>query len=131
MSTRVLRALRGATSVAADDPASIEAATETLLAAMLERNEVAAEDLVSLIFTATPDLTADFPAHAARIIGWTDVPLLGATEVDVPGALPRVVRVLLTVEGAPRGRAPRSRRGASCRCRSTRRLAAALARRGR
>ena len=58
----------------------------------------ASAHIVSAIFTATPDLTADFPAHAARRLGWTDVPLLGATEVDVPGALPRVVRVLLTVE---------------------------------
>ena len=95
MSTRALRALRGATSVPADDPASIEAATETLLAAMLERNEVTAEDLVSLIFTATPDLTAAFPAAAARRSGLGHVPLLCAQEIPVPGAMPMVIRVLM------------------------------------
>src|SRR6185295_7301895 len=58
----------------------------------------------SAVFTATPDLDSDFPAHAARRLGWTDVPLLGAMEMAVPGALPRVVRVLLTVSGAPAGR---------------------------
>ena len=58
---------------------------------------------MSAIFTATPDLDADFPAHAARRLGWHDVPLLGAVEVGVPGAMPRVVRVLLTVNGVPSG----------------------------
>lgn len=95
MSTPLLRALRGATSVERDDAALIEAATRELLEQMLERNSAAPEDLVSLIFTATPDLTAAFPAAAARELGLGDVPLLCAQEIAVPGALPRCVRVLM------------------------------------
>lgn len=90
-----LRALRGATSVATNDAGSIVSATEELLAAMLERNGVRHEDLVSIVFTSTPDLDAEFPAAAARRLGLGDVPLLGASEVAVAGALPRCVRVLM------------------------------------
>lgn len=95
MSTRHLRALRGATSVAADEAGLVEKATAELLQEMLERNSVATEDLVSLIFTATPDLTSAFPAAAARSLGLGGVPLLCAQEIAVPGALPRCVRVLM------------------------------------
>ena len=96
MSTdREVRALRGATSVEGDDAAAIEAATETLLGTMLQRNDVRPADLISLVFTATPDLTAAFPAVAARRLGLGHVPLLCAQEIPVPGALPRVVRVLM------------------------------------
>jgi chorismate mutase len=90
-----LRALRGATTVAANDPEAIVAATQELLSTLLARNDVAHEDLVSLVFTATPDLSAEFPAAAARRIGISDVPLLCAQEIDVPGAIPRCVRVLV------------------------------------
>jgi monofunctional chorismate mutase len=101
-------AVRGAIQVAANDAALIRDATARLLERLLAQNHLTPAHIVSAIFTATPDLTADFPAHAARRLGWTDVPLLGATEVDVPGALPRVVRVLLTVEiEAPDGPSPR------------------------
>jgi monofunctional chorismate mutase len=99
-----IAAVRGAIQVPANRAEAIRASTARLLTELVARNGLRPERIVSAIFTATPDLTADFPAHAARKLGWTDVPLLGATEVDVPGALPRVVRVLLTVEGAPRGR---------------------------
>jgi prephenate dehydrogenase len=99
-----IAAVRGAIQVPANRAEAIRASTARLLTELVARNALRPERIVSAIFTATPDLTADFPAHAARKLGWTDVPLLGATEVDVPGALPRVVRVLLTVEGAPRGR---------------------------
>ena len=99
MSTsRHTRAVRGAISVAADEPAAIVAATSELLGAMLERNEVAPDDVVSIIFTATPDLTSEFPAAAARRLGLSDVPLLCAAEIAVPGALTRCVRILLHVE---------------------------------
>lgn len=99
MSTRGhTRAIRGAVSVIADEPPAIVAATEELLGAMLERNEVAAGDVVSIIFTATPDLTSEFPAAAARRLGLSDVPLLCAAEIAVPGALARCVRILLHVE---------------------------------
>jgi len=73
-------------------------ATADLVRAVLERNELTPADLISVIFTATPDLTADFPAYAARAMGITDVPFLCATEIDVPGAMPRVVRLLAHVE---------------------------------
>lgn len=95
MSTTHLRALRGATSVEADTAVLIEAATAELLEQMLERNSLAPEDLVSLIFTATPDLTSAFPAAAARGLGLGGVPLLCAQEIAVPGALPRCIRVLM------------------------------------
>ena len=96
-----IAAVRGAIQVPANKAEAIRASTARLLEALVLRNGLRPERIVSAIFTATPDLTADFPAHAARKLGWTDVPLLGATEVDVPGALPRVVRVLLTVEAPP------------------------------
>ena len=89
-----LRAVRGAITVDADDPATIVAATERLLAEVIESNDVAPEDWVSIVFTSTPDLTAEFPAAAARRLGLDGVPLLCATEIDVPGALPRCIRVL-------------------------------------
>ena len=95
-----VRAVRGATQVDADDRDQLLEATAELVRAVLERNEFTSEDLVSVIFTATPDLTADFPAYAARMIGITDVPFLCATEIAVPGAMPRVVRLLAHVETA-------------------------------
>ena len=93
-----VRAVRGATQVDADDRDLLLEATAELVRAVLERNEFTAADLISVIFTATPDLTADFPAYAARMIGITDVPFLCATEIAVPGAMPRVVRLLAHVE---------------------------------
>jgi chorismate mutase len=90
-----VRALRGATTVATDEPAAIVEATAELLAAMLERNEAVPADLVSVVFTATRDLTSEFPASAARRLGIGEVPLLCAAEIDVPGALPRCIRVLV------------------------------------
>jgi chorismate mutase len=93
-----VRAVRGAIQVDADDRDAIIEATAELVRAVLERNRLDPQDLVSVVFTATPDLTAEFPAYAARAIGITDVPFLCATEIDVPGAMPRVVRLLAHVE---------------------------------
>jgi chorismate mutase len=90
-----LRALRGATTVPADEASAILEATEELVTAILERNRLAPDDLVSCIFTCTEDLTAEFPAVAARRIGLSRVPLLCAREIPVPGALPRVIRLLM------------------------------------
>lgn len=70
-------------------------ATKRLVAEVVERNGLRAEDIVSAVFTATPDLTAMFPALAAREAGWSEVPLLCTIEIDVPGALPRCIRVLV------------------------------------
>ena len=93
-----VRAVRGATQVDADERDLLLEATAELVRAVLERNELAPADLISVVFTATPDLTADFPAYAARMIGITDVPFLCATEIAVPGAMPRVVRLLAHVD---------------------------------
>src|ERR671937_2564814 len=90
-----LYALRGATTVHANEADSILDATDTLMRAVLERNELTADDLVSCIFTLTADLDAEFPAVAARRMGLSTVPLLCAREIPVPGALPRVIRVLI------------------------------------
>ncbi len=98
-----VRAVRGATQVAANERDAVIEATAELVRAVLERNAIGDDDLISVIFTATPDLTAEFPAYAARAMGITDVPLLCATEIDVPGAMPRVIRLLAHVE-SPRSR---------------------------
>ena len=91
----MLRAIRGATTVDADHADQIRDRTQSLVSAMLERNGVEIDDLVSMIFTSTPDLHAGFPATAARALGLSEVPLLGATEAFVPGALERCIRVML------------------------------------
>src|SRR3954470_19715566 len=95
-----LYALRGATTVTENDGAAILAATDELMRTILRRNALAAEDLVSCIFTLTDDLDAEFPAVAARRMGLSAVPLLSAREAPVPGALPRVIRVLRPCWGA-------------------------------
>jgi chorismate mutase len=90
-----LRALRGAITVEANQPEAILSATEELVRAVMERNELDPDQMVSCIFTCTNDLDAEFPAVAARNLGLSSVPLLCAKEIDVPGALPRVIRLLL------------------------------------
>ena len=98
-----VRAVRGATQVEHNDRDEVLEATAELVRAVLDRNTLVPDDLISVVFTATPDLTAEFPAYAARAIGITDVPFLCATEIDVAGAMPRVVRLLAHVE-TPRSR---------------------------
>jgi chorismate mutase len=93
-----LRAFRGATRLTADDPTEMTEAVVELVSAMLERNGLSTDDLVSMIFTATPDLVCMFPAAAARGLGLGDVPLICAQEIAVPGALAHVVRVLAHAE---------------------------------
>ena len=90
-----LYALRGATTVHADDRDAILAATDELMRELLDRNRLGADDLVSCLFTLTPDLHAEFPAVAAREMGLSSVPLMCARELDVPGSMPRVIRVLV------------------------------------
>ena len=91
------RGIRGATTVEANTAEDILEATTELLTALIRLNDLRAEDVASAIFTTTTDLTATFPALAARDLGWTEVPLLCAHEMAVPGALDRAVRVLLHV----------------------------------
>jgi chorismate mutase len=93
-----VRAVRGAIQVDHDDRDEVLGATTELLTAVLQRNGLSADDLISVVFTATPDLTSEFPAYAARQMGITEVPLLCATEIAVPGAMPRVLRLLAHVE---------------------------------
>jgi len=90
-----LRALRGAITVSENDADAILSATEELVRAVMERNSLDPAQMVSCIFTCTDDLDAEFPAVAARRLGLSSVPLLCAREIDVPGALPRVIRLLL------------------------------------
>ncbi|MBJ7355264.1 MAG: chorismate mutase [Thermoleophilaceae bacterium] len=90
-----LFALRGATTVKANEADLIVEATEELLVEVLRRNDLAPAALVSCIFTTTDDLNAQFPAVAARNIGLNAVPLLCAREIDVPGSLPLAIRILL------------------------------------
>ena len=97
MSEGRIRGIRGATTVGANAPDTILAATRELLVAMQQANGFEMDDVVSAIFTATADINAAFPAAAARDLGWERIPLLDAQEVDVPGALPRCVRILLHV----------------------------------
>ena len=99
-----VRAVRGATQVDDDDREQVLQATTELLQAVMQRNGLASDDLISVVFTATPDLVSEFPAYAARQMGITDVPLLCATEIAVLGAMPRVLRLLAHVEtDRPRG----------------------------
>jgi chorismate mutase len=90
-----LVALRGANTVKDNTAEAILAATDELMREILSRNRLGAPDLVSCIFTLTPDLDAEFPAVAAREMGLSSVPLLCAREIPVPGALPKVIRVLI------------------------------------
>lgn len=92
-----VRAVRGATTVREDDADAMRDAVSELLDAICRANTLDTADVVSALFTVTPDLVAIFPAEAARLGGWQDVPLLCATEIGVPGALPRCIRVLLHV----------------------------------
>ena len=91
------RGIRGATTVEHNDRESIIAATTELLQLIVERNELDLEDIASAIFTMTEDLDAEFPALAARSIGWTAVPLMCMREIPVPGSLQSCIRVLLHV----------------------------------
>ena len=95
-----VRAIRGAVQVDANERDDILAGAADLVAEVISRNQLVHDDFISIIFTATPDLTADFPAYAARMMGLTDVPLLCSTEIAVPGAMPRVLRLLAHVETA-------------------------------
>jgi chorismate mutase len=89
------RGVRGATTADANTSDAILEATRQLLALMIRANDIHGEDVASAIFTTTPDLNAEFPALAARQLGWTDLALLCGHEIAVPGALPHCVRILI------------------------------------
>jgi chorismate mutase len=94
----LVRGLRGATTVEQDSKQEVISATAELLTEMMERNSLTKTDLVSIIFTATPDIKSEFPAAAARSIGISDIPLLCASELDITGAIPMVIRVLIHIQ---------------------------------
>lgn len=93
-----VRAVRGAIQIDANERDAVLEGAAELVREVLRRNALTNNDLISIVFTATPDINAEFPAYAARLMGMTDVPLLCATEIGVPGAMPRVLRLLAHVE---------------------------------
>ncbi|MFC5746115.1 chorismate mutase [Actinomadura rugatobispora] len=93
-----VRAVRGATQVDADDREQILEATTELVSEVMGRNGLTTDEVISVLFTATPDLVAEFPALAARKLGFHEVPLLCASEIAVPHALPRVIRLMAHIE---------------------------------
>jgi chorismate mutase len=93
-----LRAIRGATQLDSDEREHLLASVDELIRAILDQNSLDTDRVVSIVFTATPDLHSEFPALAARELGIGDVPLLCAQEIDVTGAMPRVIRVMLHVD---------------------------------
>jgi len=94
-----LRAIRGAITVGGNDRDAILDGTEELVNAVMERNSLDTKQIVSCIFTCTPDLNAAFPAEAARRVGLSAVPLLCAQEIDVDGSLERVIRLMVHCYG--------------------------------
>jgi len=93
-----VRAIRGAIQVEGNSIGEIHEGVKELLGTLMQVNTLVPDNVISVILTSTPDLTADFPAVGARGMGFESVPLLCATEIDVPGALPRVIRVMLHCE---------------------------------
>ena len=91
------RGIRGATTVASNNREEILAATTELLTMLIERNDIKPEDVASAIFTLTEDLDAEFPALAARYLGWMEVALICMREIPVPGSLQSCIRILLHV----------------------------------
>ncbi len=95
--SRTVWAIRGAITIAADTAAEVATGVRELLEEILVRNEIEAEDIISIVFTTTEDVSSMFPATAARAMGLDDVPLLCAREIPVPGDVGLCIRVLLHV----------------------------------
>jgi chorismate mutase len=93
-----VRAIRGAIQIDADDRSSVLQATAELVTKVMHANSLESADLISVWFTATPDVTSEFPAVAARELGLGDVPLMCSVEMDVAGAMPRIIRLMMHVE---------------------------------
>lgn len=98
-----IRAVRGATQLDVDEADHLLERTAELMQAVLKRNDLTSDDVISIILTATSDVSSAFPAAAVRALGITDVPMLCAQELDIAGAMPRVVRMMAHVE-TPRPR---------------------------
>ena len=91
----MLRGVRGATTAISNEPEAIRMATKNLLVALTKANALKPNDIAAVIFSSTPDLNAAFPAAAARELGWNDVPLFGAQEIDCPTGIALCIRVLI------------------------------------
>ena len=96
--TMSVRAIRGATQVEVNTAEAITAATQELILEILATNSLTPDDVISVLFTSSPDLDSAFPAAAARSVGFENTPLICSVEIDVPGALPRTIRVMAHVE---------------------------------
>ena len=92
-----VRGIRGATTANSNEKDEVFEATSELLSELVKANEIEADDVAAAFFTTTPDLTADFPAAAARLMGWTNVALMDAVEIDVPGSQSKCIRTLILV----------------------------------
>jgi chorismate mutase len=97
MTSPIVRGVRGATTCSKDSPEEINEATQELLSAMMKSNDLEHDDVISVVFTTTTDLTSAFPATCARGIGFGDIPLLCASEIDVPDSKRHCIRVLMHV----------------------------------
>jgi len=91
----MVRGIRGATVVPSDTPSDIATCTKELLVSILNRNGLSTDDIISVLFTCTPDLVSAFPASSARDVGFSGVPLICAQEIPVPNSMPRVIRILI------------------------------------
>ena len=100
MGNRSVRGIRGAITASGNTAEEISEATKELLQTLVEVNQIDTEDIASIFLTTTPDLNADFPASAARELGWILVPLLCAREIDVPNKMTKIIRVLMHVNTA-------------------------------
>ena len=94
---RAVRAVRGATQLDVDEREHVLASTRELVSAVMEANDLSTDDVISIVFTATPDLRSEFPAVGARELGMGDVPLMCAQELDIEGSMPRVIRLMAHV----------------------------------
>ena len=94
----MIRGVRGAVCASANSREAIFEATKKLLVHMFAKNDIETEKIASIFLTATPDLNADYPAYAVREMGLTMIPMMCATEINVPGSLQRVIRVLIHLE---------------------------------
>jgi chorismate mutase len=97
MTTPLIRAVRGAITCPEDTADEVTEATQELLTVMMERNDLVHDDVISIIFTTSADLTSAFPATCARGIGFGDIPLLCASEINVPGAMAKCIRIMMHV----------------------------------
>ena len=97
MTSALVRGLRGATTCDADTPEAIGERTRELILELMSRNEIEHDDVISVLFTTSVDLTSTFPASAAREVGFGDIPLMCASEINVPGSMSKCIRIMMHI----------------------------------